>query len=72
MQIWMWSRLFTQLRGAKALHVSVLHCSTRMLELLPAAPSLKQNGMSHHVKVGRIAHVHFLTTQYTKTLEKPG
>jgi hypothetical protein len=31
-QIWMWSRLFTQRRGAKALHVSVLHCSSRMQE----------------------------------------
>jgi hypothetical protein len=71
-QIWMWSRLFTQRRGAKALHVSVLHCSTRMQELLPAAPSPKQNGLSYHVQVGRVAHVHLLTTQYTNTLEKPG
>jgi hypothetical protein len=37
-QVWMWLRLFTQRRGARALHVSVLHCSTRMQELLPAYP----------------------------------
>jgi hypothetical protein len=54
-QVWMWSRLFTQRRGAKALHVSVLHCSTRMQELLPAAPSPKQNGLSYHVQV-RLLH----------------
>jgi hypothetical protein len=71
-QIWMWSNLFTQRRGAKALHESVLHCSTRMQELLPAALSPKQNGLSHNVQVGRVAHVHLLTTQYTNTLEKPG
>jgi hypothetical protein len=67
-----WSRIFTQRCGAKALHASVLHCSTRMQELLPAAPSHKQNGLSHHVQVGWIAHVHLLTTQYTNKLEKPG
>jgi hypothetical protein len=71
-QIWMWSRFFAQRRGAKALHVNVLHCSTRMQELLPAAPSPKQIGLSYHVQVGRVALVHLLTTQYTKTLEKPG
>jgi hypothetical protein len=65
-QIWMWSRLFTQRRDAKA-HASVLHCSIRMQQLLPAAPSPVQNGLSHHVQVGRVLHVHLLTTQYTNT-----
>jgi hypothetical protein len=49
-QIWMWSRLFTQRRGAKALQNTLsLHSSTRMEELLPAAPSPIQNGVSHHI-----------------------
>jgi hypothetical protein len=53
-QLWMWSRLFTQRRGAKALHGSTLQCSTHMyelLELLPATPSPMQNGLSCHVQV---------------------
>jgi hypothetical protein len=56
-RVWMWSRLFAQWRGAKALHVNALHCSARMQELLPAAPSPKQNGLSHHIQVGRVAHM---------------
>jgi hypothetical protein len=40
--------------------------------VIAAAPSPLQNGVSHHVEVGRIANVHLLTTQYTITHEKPG
>jgi hypothetical protein len=43
-----------------------------MQELLPADPSSKQNGLIHYVQVGRVAHVHLLTTQDNNTLEKQG
>jgi hypothetical protein len=58
--------------GAVRTHVSAFHSGTRMEELLPRSPSPMQNGVSHHVYVGRIAHVYLLTTQYTNAIEKPG